>query len=122
MDVFLGNNQACPSRSYPGIWEMVINQLEINGHTCGMVDSCPTNLSEDEVYKLLTHNFKRHYLTNRAPYGLYFHSAWFKKAENLAAFQVYKQTFSIISLIYQLIFDLITSCEFFRNSWMRYCN
>jgi hypothetical protein len=24
-----GNNQRCPSRSYPGIWEMVMNQLAI---------------------------------------------------------------------------------------------
>lgn len=25
-----GNNQRCPSRSYPGIWEMVMNQLAID--------------------------------------------------------------------------------------------
>jgi len=24
-----GNNQRCPSRSYPGIWEMVMNQLAV---------------------------------------------------------------------------------------------
>lgn len=31
-------------------------------------------------------NFKRHYETNRAPLGLYFHAAWLKKPEFLDAF------------------------------------
>ena len=25
----VGTNQRCPSRSFPGIWEMVMNQLEV---------------------------------------------------------------------------------------------
>lgn len=33
-----GNNQHCPSRSYPGVWEMVMNQLEAGDYHCGMVD------------------------------------------------------------------------------------
>lgn len=82
-----GNNQHCPSRSYPGIWEMVMNQLEAGEFHCGMVDSCPPHLNGEDVYRLLTTNFKRHYLSNRAPYGLYFHSTWFKKAEYMEAFQ-----------------------------------
>lgn len=53
-----------------------------------MVDSCPSHGSEDEVYEMLMHNFKRHYNTNRAPFGLYFHTIWFKKRINLRAFQV----------------------------------
>lgn len=32
-----GNNQHCPSRSYPGVWEMVMNQLEAGDYYCGMV-------------------------------------------------------------------------------------
>ncbi len=81
-----GNNQNCPSRSYPGIWEMVMNQLESGDYNCGMVDSCPPHLNGEDVYRMLTHNFKRHYLTNRAPYGLFFHSTWFKKQEYMDAF------------------------------------
>ncbi|XP_044739883.1 chitin deacetylase 1 [Chrysoperla carnea] len=81
-----GNRQNCPSRSYPGIWEMVMNQLSANEYTCGMVDSCPPHLNGPEVYTMLMHNFKRHYKTNRAPYGLYFHTTWFKKPEYLEAF------------------------------------
>ncbi|XP_061386614.1 chitin deacetylase 1 [Musca vetustissima] len=82
----IGNKQNCPSRSYPGIWEMVINQLEVGEYTCTMVDSCPPHLSGEDIYRMLTHNFKRHYLSNRAPLGLYFHANWFKKAEYLNAF------------------------------------
>ncbi|XP_055638342.1 chitin deacetylase 1 [Toxorhynchites rutilus septentrionalis] len=81
-----GSNQLCPSRSYPGVWEMVMNQLEAGEYTCGMVDTCPPNMSGEDVYKMFMHNFKRHYHSNRAPYGLYFHSTWFRKQEYLDAF------------------------------------
>lgn len=53
-----------------------------------MVDSCPSHGTEEEVFQMLMHNFKRHYNTNRAPFGLYFHTIWFKKRINLRAFQV----------------------------------
>uniref|UniRef100_T1GW61 Chitin-binding type-2 domain-containing protein n=1 Tax=Megaselia scalaris TaxID=36166 RepID=T1GW61_MEGSC len=82
----MGVNQNCPTRSYSGVWELVLNQLEAGDYTCGVVDSCPSHLTGDEIYRMLTHNFKRHYLSNRAPYGLYFHSTWFKKVEYLNAF------------------------------------
>lgn len=87
-----GKRQNCPTRSYPGLWELVMNQLIAKDYTCAMVDACPPDLTGEEVYKLLMHNFKRHYLTNRAPYGLYFHSTWFKKPEYLNAFQVRKMS------------------------------
>ena len=53
-----------------------------------MVDSCPSYGTEEEVFQMLMHNFKRHYNSNRAPFGLYFHTIWFKKRINLRAFQV----------------------------------
>lgn len=81
-----GVNQNCPSRSYPGVWEMVLNQLEAGDYTCAMIDSCPPNLAGDDIYQMFMHNFKRHYSSNRAPLGLYFHSVWFKNAEYLDAF------------------------------------
>lgn len=54
----------------------------LKGHICAMVDSCPTHLSEDEVYNMFMDNFNRHYKTNRAPFGLYFHTIWFKEKQN----------------------------------------
>ncbi|XP_037779628.1 chitin deacetylase 1-like [Penaeus monodon] len=81
-----GNAQNCPSRSHP-VWEMVVNELDrredlmhdekLSG--CHFVDSC-TNIREaDQFEKLLHNNFNRHYNTNRAPLGLHFTAAWFKR-------------------------------------------
>lgn len=68
---------------------MVINQLDTGKFaSCPTIDACPKDLSGDDVYRMLVHNFKRHYLTNRAPYGLHFHSSWFKNQEYLIAIQV----------------------------------
>lgn len=87
----LGDNN-CPSRSYPGVWEMVMNQLEVDdGRTCVYADQCPANLNGDDVYRMFMHNFKRHYSTSRAPLGLYFHSGWFKKPEYMDVFVKFLQ-------------------------------
>jgi len=67
-----------PSRSFPGIWELPLNQITMEEFSCAMVDSCPPYFSENELYEIFMHNFGRHYNTNRAPLGLYFHTLWFK--------------------------------------------
>lgn len=68
---------------------MVINQLETDDYkTCKTMEHCLFDLDEDDMYNLLINNFKRHYLTNRAPYGLHFHSTWFRNERYLTAFQV----------------------------------
>ncbi|XP_017770424.1 PREDICTED: uncharacterized protein LOC108558124 [Nicrophorus vespilloides] len=81
--------QNCPNRPYQGLWEMVQNPLMLNGLTCTSMNSCPRNLSGNEVYRMLHTNFKRHYSSNRAPFGLNLHSAWFKNADYLQAFQTF---------------------------------
>lgn len=81
-----GNLQQCPTRSH-AVWEMVLNELDrredpsfndedLSG--CAMIDSCSSILSGDQFYNFLNFNFERHYKTNRAPLGLYFHAAWLK--------------------------------------------
>ncbi|XP_037973270.2 chitin deacetylase 1 [Plutella xylostella] len=82
-----GNNQLCPTRSYAGLWEMVINPLTTGEHTCATLDYCPSTLSADDTYNLLMENFKRHYLTNRAPFGIHLNSKWLKSQNYLAAFK-----------------------------------
>jgi len=80
-----GHNQKCPTRSH-AVWEMVMNELDRRSDTtideslsgCAMIDSCSSILSGEQFYKFLVHNFKRHYETNRAPMGVYFHAAWLK--------------------------------------------
>jgi hypothetical protein len=51
-----------------------------------MVDSCPPQFNGEDIYRMLHHNFKKHYQTNKAPLGLYFHSTWFKRQEYFDAF------------------------------------
>ncbi|XP_060521202.1 chitin deacetylase 1 [Cylas formicarius] len=79
--------QRCPTRSYPGLWQMVINQLEAGDVSCATLDSCPSDLTGQQVYEILTRNFDRHYGTNRAPFGLHFQASWFDNDEYLTAFQ-----------------------------------
>lgn len=52
------------------------------------MDSCPSNLSGEDVYEMLMLNFKRHYLSNRAPMGLHFHTSWFQTSTYFHAFNV----------------------------------
>ena len=57
---------------------MPLNQLLFEDFGCAMVDSCPNYFSKDELFEIFMTNFYRHYNSNRAPLGLYFHSTWFK--------------------------------------------
>lgn len=93
------DKQNCPSRSYPGIWEMVVNQLNAETVTCPMVDGCSPNIPGEEIYKMLHQNLQRHYTTNKAPLGLFFHSSWFKRPEQLKAFKVSEFKKNILILI-----------------------
>jgi len=83
-----GAKQRCPSRSYPGVWEMPLNQISVEGFTCAMVDSCPPRLSGEDMYKAFHNNLQRHMTANKAPLGLYFHSTWFQRPEFLDSFTV----------------------------------
>lgn len=113
-----GNNQNCPSRSYPGIWEMVINQLEAGEYTCGMVDTCPPHLSGEDVYSMLQHNFQRHYTSNRAPLGLHFRATWFKNKDYLESFLVRWPTCGVLSFLSE--FFVNATVNFFRNFSMTF--
>lgn len=86
--LFPGNNQYCPIRSYAGLWEMVINPLMNSGYPCATLEYCPTNLTGDDVYETLMNNFKRHYLKNRAPFGIHLSSTWLRNNEKMLAFKV----------------------------------
>lgn len=54
------------------------------------MDTCPSDLSGEDVYKILMLNFKKHYLSNRAPLGLHFHASWFQNPSYFYAFSVSK--------------------------------
>lgn len=84
--VFLGESQNCPTRSYQEIWELVLNELEGLGYTLKVTSSSKT---EDNLFRLLFENFERHYLTNRAPFGLHVDLSWLATKQNLDSLQLF---------------------------------
>ena len=73
----------CPSRSFPGVWELPINMLDrrekgqqdrMTG--CHHVSSCTNIYEPEQLTELLDYNFEHHYNTNRAPLSLAFNPAW----------------------------------------------
>ncbi|XP_012267028.2 uncharacterized protein LOC105692413 isoform X2 [Athalia rosae] len=77
----------CPTRSYPGLWEVpMVMWQDLNGGRCSMGDACSNPPTPEGVYKMLIKNFERHYTTNRAPFGLFYHAAWFTQAHHKEGF------------------------------------
>lgn len=77
----------CPTKSYPGVWEVpMVMWQDLNGGRCSMGDACSNPADKDGVYKMIMKNFERHYTTNRAPFGLYYHAAWFTQPHHKEGF------------------------------------
>ncbi|XP_056646387.1 uncharacterized protein LOC130451413 isoform X2 [Diorhabda sublineata] len=77
----------CPTRSYPGVWEVpMVMWQDLNGGRCSMGDACSNPPDADGVFKMLMKNFMRHYTTNRAPFGLFYHAAWFTQPHHKEGF------------------------------------
>ncbi|XP_076281497.1 chitin deacetylase-like 5 isoform X2 [Lasioglossum baleicum] len=77
----------CPTRSYPGLWEVpMVMWQDLNGGRCSMGDACSNPPTADGVYKMLIKNFERHYTTNRSPFGLFYHAAWFTQPHHKEGF------------------------------------
>lgn len=79
---FLGRPLKCPTKAYPGLWEIPINPLWNEYNTCHHADQCvfPNSSDEDDIddiFQFLKDNFDRHYTTNKAPFLLNFHVTWF---------------------------------------------
>lgn len=78
----------CPTQAFPGIWEMPLNTLHSEdgtGGTCVLADQCVFSDDDNIIYDFLMENFLRHYTTNRAPFGLYFHVNWFNERVKIKA-------------------------------------
>ncbi|XP_022243245.1 uncharacterized protein LOC106460759 [Limulus polyphemus] len=77
----------CPSKSFPGLWEMgMVMWVDLRGGRCSMADACSSHQDEEGIVKFLNKNFNRHYKSNRAPLGLFYHSAWFTTAHHRKGF------------------------------------
>lgn len=77
----------CPTRSYPGVWQVpMVMWQDLNGGRCSMGDACSNPGEADGVFKMIMKNFERHYTTNRAPFGLFYHAAWFTQPHHKEGF------------------------------------
>jgi len=87
----------CPEKAYPGLWEIpLVMWNDLGNGRCSMLDACSNPNNPEDVFKLLWTNFARHYNTNRAPIGLFYHAAWFTQPHNMEGFQRFLDT--ILSL------------------------
>ena len=59
---------------------------DLQNGRCSMADACFNPRDEEAVLKMVRKNFDRHYTTNRAPFGIYFHSRWFLTEHNRKGF------------------------------------
>lgn len=91
---YLGRPLHCPTKPYPGLWEIPVNPLFNEYNSCPTADQCvfpssdETDDSED-IVTFLQENFDHHYQTNRAPYQINFHVNWFtskNKVKGLSKF------------------------------------
>ena len=69
----------CPKMAYPGLWVIPnIDLMNADGTVCGsMMDSCAPLANASAWVEILKRNFHTHYDSNRAPFGMHMHSAWF---------------------------------------------
>ncbi|KAL8581976.1 hypothetical protein ACOMHN_027957 [Nucella lapillus] len=72
----------CPTKSYPGLWEMpMVRWYGDNRIACAMPDSCTTGMGKRGTVDFLMDNFARHYQTNRSPLGIFLHASWFRRKD-----------------------------------------
>jgi len=71
----------CPTKKYPGMWEIPLNSHHVEGFTaghCPYLDQCVfTHMDTEDILDWLKEDFLRHYETNRAPYTMTMTSNWF---------------------------------------------
>ncbi|KAG5890808.1 hypothetical protein JTB14_008249 [Gonioctena quinquepunctata] len=75
----------CPTKSFPGVWEVPLNTHYVEGFEgghCPYLDQCVLhNHDADDVFDWLQEDFLRYYDQNRAPYMMPFHTNWFSIKE-----------------------------------------
>jgi len=103
----------CPNKAYPGLWEIPL--VMWNDHKdgrCSMADACSNPPDAEGVYLMIMKNFQRHYQTNRAPFGLFYHPAWFTTPHHKEGFELFLDTVTEMEDVW-----LVTSWQ--AVQWMR---
>ncbi|MPC23203.1 hypothetical protein E2C01_016244 [Portunus trituberculatus] len=103
----------CPTNSFPGLWQVpMVMWQDLKGGRCSMGDACTTPPDAEGVYKMLIKNFERHYTTNRAPFGLFYHAAWFTTPHHKEGFIAFLDTITAMDDVW-----LVTNWQTLQ--WMR---
>lgn len=79
--------KSCPTKSFPGVWEIPLNSHFVDGDgggKCPFLDQCIFSFqTPDDVFEWLKEDFNRSYLKNKAPYALSVHTNWFLQEHQL---------------------------------------
>lgn len=103
----------CPNKAFPGLWEIPL--VMWNDHKdgrCSMADACSNPPDAEGVYLMIMKNFQRHFQTNRAPFGLFYHPAWFTTPHHKEGFELFLDTVTEMEDVW-----LVTSWQ--AVQWMR---
>ena len=69
----------CPKGFWPGLWQVPMTYfMGINKVGCSMYDACTHPLDAGEIAEVFYANFLKHYRSNRAPFMLSAHAAWYR--------------------------------------------
>ncbi|XP_062135395.1 chitin deacetylase 7 [Drosophila sulfurigaster albostrigata] len=94
----------CPNAELPGVWvNPMVTWTDTEGYSCSMIDACayPPADEIDALFEWMLENFNRHYQSNRAPFGMYLHAAWFSRGRNnFAAFKKFVHHLSTYPDVY----------------------
>lgn len=87
---FAGKSLKCPTKSYPGVWEVPLNPLTNEISTCHHLDQCvfpsqDDHMDSSDIVNFLIENFERHYNTTRAPFQINLHVQWVLNANRVRA-------------------------------------
>lgn len=87
---FAGKSLKCPTKSYPGIWEIPLNPMSNDISTCHHLDQCVFPSQDDhsdssDIVEFLVENFERHYNTTRAPFQINLHVQWVLNSNRVKA-------------------------------------
>ncbi|GAV02041.1 hypothetical protein RvY_12654 [Ramazzottius varieornatus] len=71
----------CPRGYFPGLWQVPMTYfMGDNNVSCSMYDACTLPSDVDELAGAFYDNFLKHYNTNRSPFLLSAHSAWYQSS------------------------------------------
>lgn len=83
----------CPNKAFPGVWEVpLVMWNDLKDGRCSMADACSNPPTAEGVYYMILKNFQRHYNTNKSPFGLFYHPAWFTHPHHKEGFELFLDT------------------------------